>query len=393
MIPSEIVSISYACNGSTISFPITFTFDAATEIRVWLRTDATEEETELDNPTHFSILGYNVVTVQTYADGYTLVIKRDPDLKQESDYIPGGAMPAEDLENDFDKLAKIVQRLKEKLTRAAILPESSPYSDIILPEPSEDGYLKYISGALCLVDYLSSGNYTVQAFMKSFLESLTVAKAQENLGLVDADQQVSNFIKTLLNDADAATARETLDVYSISESNALKPKLPVGTILMYNGTGIADAGTRTTKLGDEGGDTISDIPYGNWYVCNGNASTPNLLNKFVRSEAASGNTGGEDSHTLSESEMPSHNHTQNAHRHQLMSNANNSDNCMGFGHGSCKVVGGNQYYATYHADVPAGQPEYPLVNNQQPYILAKGGGEAHENRPLYYSAIFIIRMS
>jgi hypothetical protein len=87
--------------------------------------------------------------------------------------------------------------------------------------------------------------------------------------------------------------------------------LPVGTVLMYNGSGIADAGSRSTPLGDEPGDTIK-MP--GWYVCNGNAGTPNLLNKFVRAEAASGTTGGSD-----DGAVVNHTHVTNigAHGHNF----------------------------------------------------------------------------
>jgi len=93
---------------------------------------------------------------------------------------------------------------------------------------------------------------------------------------------VSSFAKTLLDDTSASEIRETISA---------QQTLPIGTILMYDGTGIADVSTRTEDIGDREGDTIS-LP--GWKVCNGNGGTPNLLNKFIRSEASSGNTGGSD---------------------------------------------------------------------------------------------------
>lgn len=68
--------------------------------------------------------------------------------------------------------------------------------------------------------------------------------------------------------------------------------LPVGTILMYDGSEIADAETRTEKIGGHPSDTIDFDLHGSWYVCNGNSGALNLINTFIRGEVESGNTGG-----------------------------------------------------------------------------------------------------
>jgi hypothetical protein len=137
--------------------------------------------------------------------------------------------------------------------------------------------------------------------------------------------------------------------------------LPVGTIIMYNGSGIANVSSRSSQIGDDGSDTIT---MEGWYVCNGNASTPDLMDKFIRSESSAGNTGGEDSHTLTTSEIPSH-------RHQIRGyNVQNANKSME------TIVDDDR-----------------TDNVQTDYTEYTGGGSAHENRPAYYSLIFIIRMS
>ena len=133
---------------------------------------------------------------------------------------------------------------------------------------------------------------------------------------------------------------------------------PIGVIWMYDGAGIASADTRTTQIGDEASDTIS---MAGWYVCNGQSSTPDLRNKFIRSESASGNTGGEDTHTLTINEIPSHKHTVNL-------SASGSLLC---------------YQAGSSAN---GASDDARVGNT-------GGGAAHNNVPAYYSLIFIKKMS
>ena len=127
---------------------------------------------------------------------------------------------------------------------------------------------------------------------------------------------------------------------------------------MYDGTGIANTSSRTTQIGDDSSDTIS-MP--GWYVCNGQSSTPDLRNKFIRSESTSGNTGGEDSHVLTINEMPSHSHGYPAYSS---------------GGAAAKWVRDNvdKAWSTF-------------------YTNSTGGDAAHENRPAYYSLIFIKKVS
>lgn len=167
--------------------------------------------------------------------------------------------------------------------------------------------------------------------------------------------------------ADAAQQDELRRAFNRINNN-FKNLMPIGTILIYNGSGIANVATRSIQLGDDGSDTIS---MAGWYVCNGNASTPNLLNKFIRSESASGNTGGEDTHTLTESEMPSHTH--------------------GYSNKSLYYDGASETPGRWSGAQNAGSGI--KIIGDCPTIANTGGGSAHENKPAYYSLIFIIRMS
>lgn len=57
--------------------------------------------------------------------------------------------------------------------------------------------------------------------------------------------------------------------------------LPVGTILMFNGT------------------FIDDVTLPGWFICDGTDGTPNLVDKFIRGASTSGATGGANSHNHS----------------------------------------------------------------------------------------------
>ena len=88
------------------------------------------------------------------------------------------------------------------------------------------------------------------------------------------------------------------------DSTVANAFVPVGGIIMWNGT-IAEAEALT-----------------NWAICDGANNTPDLRDKFVlgvgnNSTAVKGEQGGSNSITLSEGQMPAHNHniTDNGHTH------------------------------------------------------------------------------
>lgn len=118
--------------------------------------------------------------------------------------------------------------------------------------------------------------------------------------------------------------------------------LPPGIIAMWSGA-------------------IADIPDG-WVLCDGTNGSPDLRDRFVvgaGDEYSVGATGGEKKHTLTVSEMPSHQHSEGRP--------------LGYG-GSTDFKGGS-------SENPWGQAQ----------TGATGGGQAHENRPPYYALTYIMR--
>lgn len=116
---------------------------------------------------------------------------------------------------------------------------------------------------------------------------------------------------------------------------------PVGAIIMYDGS------------------FVNNVTMKGWYICDGNNGTPNLVNKFIRSEAVSGNVGGSDSHTLTEAEIPHHTH------------------------------GINYYYSGGTGSPACSNMAFQTAFCGAVTCSSSCGGGAHENRPAYYSLIFI----
>lgn len=171
---------------------------------------------------------------------------------------------------------------------------------------------------------------------------------------------------------------------------------------------------------------IANIPSG-WVICDGNNSTPNLLDKFVKSVPTAatnpGTTGGENSVTLDATKIPSHQHSisqQAAHDHDITASgthqhtiaasgththtvplgadietgdqfagavnnagSNNSGAGGDHSHGGSVAAGGDH---SHGGKVSSGNAHDHGANTG-----LIGGGGAHENRPAFYEVAFIMK--
>lgn len=103
--------------------------------------------------------------------------------------------------------------------------------------------------------------------------------------------------------------------------------------------------------------SVASIPSG-FYLTDGNNSTPDLRGKFIPCAGgayAVGDTGGENTHVLTESEMPAHTHT--------------------IGH-----VAGDQDGSGSNGSISGSG-----------VTGSTGGGAAHENRPPYYALAYMMK--
>jgi len=376
----------YNTDGAQTIFDITFEFEKEDNIHVWARNKTTDAESELTNPTDFSVNGATIVTVDVWPEGYEFIIKRILSETQNTDYIRNDSLPSEKVEVDFDDVVKMIQQHSETLSRIPQLKQSSEHSDIELDDP-QDGYsLIWDGGKLKNARQFGSGSYAIKAFMEIFLESLNQGAAQSNLGISDFVKTLlddasasdfltalgfSSFIKTLIDDANAATARITLGVTDPI----------VEEVSFYSGSGIADPATRTEDIGDRTGDTVSKP---GWKVANGLAGTSNMLDRFLRMESVAGNTGGSDdaivvshNHTGTTGNQ-SVNHSHNYARATLQQSLNAETGVNGYSIGT--------WPSTATSGVSQGHTHNFTTSTE-------GMSGAGANKPAYYSLIPIIKMS
>lgn len=92
---------------------------------------------------------------------------------------------------------------------------------------------------------------------------------------------------------------------------------------------------------------------------------------------AYGDTGGEAEHTLTTAEIPSHNHTQDAHQHTIFAQLGTSSS------NRRSETGSGNYSGT---GAETGNTSSVVATNQ-----ATGGGGAHNNLPPYYALAYIRR--
>lgn len=198
-VSSQTTKVYFPCNGSTTTFSCTggnkIPCFASTDIEVYIRTDSTGVDDRLTLTTDYSVSalnndytnGFTVTTVQTYASGKTLVVKRAIGLTQEVNLIRGRAIPAEPMEKTLDRQMLALQDSKEELGRSLRIPVTDSAYDMNLPS-SIDRANKYMAfgatGDPTVADGTTS-DIVVSSWGETLVDDATAAKARETLLLTD----------------------------------------------------------------------------------------------------------------------------------------------------------------------------------------------------------------
>lgn len=127
-VPAGAARVSYSISGTTYAVPFYFLRDE--DLIVLLRA-ANGTETTAVLGVDYTVSGANnpaggTVTFGAEPPGVSVVIIRDPDIEQPTDYPEGGRFPAASHERALDRLTMIAQRLDDKIGRALVIDDTDP---------------------------------------------------------------------------------------------------------------------------------------------------------------------------------------------------------------------------------------------------------------------------
>jgi len=200
MIPTQTDRAVYTGDGVTTGFPFSAVVLKDTDVVVLEVVIATGVSTVLSLGGHYSIEG-TPDSVGRYPDGITVraavapadtvqwVIYQDPAVTQNVDLTDNGLLPVESqIELPLDRLTVIAQRTRSLVTRALNQPDSDPAAIATIPNK--------VTRASKFLAFDANGDPIASD------------------GGISSSVPVSAFMQTVLDDADAATARATLKVGS-----------------------------------------------------------------------------------------------------------------------------------------------------------------------------------
>jgi hypothetical protein len=127
----------YNGDGSLDTFPVTFDFLSTNGyLKVSLKNETTLVYTNCSEHLQYEVVGANIVFNVGYipTTNDLVIIEFYSDWFQSSDYVENSALPAENMEDDFDKLKLEVQALRDSVARALRM---GPEVDLDTTDPTD----------------------------------------------------------------------------------------------------------------------------------------------------------------------------------------------------------------------------------------------------------------
>lgn len=188
---------TFTGDGVTTSFGTSpVVFFASGDLDVYVVTTATGAATLLTENTHYTVTGGSGSTGTVSLAGgsapygapsasQTLVIVRNLDITQETDFVNNEASDAEVAEDAIDRLTMIAQQLDARLDRSFTLSDSDVSgASLTIPTPVAGAVLAWNSSADALESYVLAdlSAYAISPFAATLLDDTTAAAARTTLG-------------------------------------------------------------------------------------------------------------------------------------------------------------------------------------------------------------------
>lgn len=212
------VPIEYDCDAATTEFTFSWPIGETSDLEVILKLTSTEVEEVLIEDTHYDVSATNndysnggtVTTVDTYANTYTLIIRRETAKSQDAVLEDTRTLRVAALEDGLDKLTRLIQDLQEIVGRCLKIPKT---------ETTTVDLVSITNRADKNITFGAEGDVTVTSVLSTGTAS------------------ISDWGETLIDDGDSETARNTLEITTDNVMGIINVK-----DIPYNaaGDGVAD---------------------------------------------------------------------------------------------------------------------------------------------------------
>lgn len=227
-VSSTTVKQSYSGNGSTSAFTYSFPINSTSELTVIIRS-STGTETTKTITTHYTVSDTGSGGTVTFtsgnipASGETVVLLRNTNLTQATDYVENDPFPAESHESALDKLTLQIQEVQEEVDRSIKLSRTNTMTSTEFTVGSTDRASKVLafdsSGEISVTQELGTfrGNwaastaYVIRDIIKdtSTNNIFIVTEAHTSSGSQPLTTNANSAKYTLIVDAASATTSAT----------------------------------------------------------------------------------------------------------------------------------------------------------------------------------------
>lgn len=268
-VSSTISKVSYSGDDSTVSFPIPFNFTANADI-VAVLADADGNETTWTITTDYTLTGAGGTSGGTLtafaapATGETLVIYRDPEIKQLVDYVENDPFSADTHEGALDKLTYICQALDEKVGRALLQPVTSSGSNVTFAPPDAGKVLLWNATGTAVTNGPDADQITrAQGYAEDAEAARDAAEAARDSALAAAAGLSSARLDALDRGLAAEAYRRAMgDLVSARGyflNGWIDPLADAGEVTITNGSFVSADGGYLTNAGADDYVTALDL--------------------------------------------------------------------------------------------------------------------------------------